>query len=137
MLIATKQILCTAKDGTTASKLRVQLAKAHNIGLIEKEGVILRAEPYQVFLEETWAQEMNCEYVDDRTAPKTNVRIVDHVESPRKIALHFPNGQVIMGDGHEYSVSGVVTKTYPTDTMMGQLTNIVANASQIAAATAY
>lgn len=137
MLIATKQILCTAKDGTTASKLRVQLAKAHNIGLIEKDGIILRAEPYQVFLEETWAQELDCEYLDDRTAPKVNVRIVDHVESPRKIALHFQNGQSIVGDGFEYFVSDVVTKSYPTDTMMGQFTSIVAHVSQIAATAAY
>lgn len=137
MLIATKQILCRAKDGTTASKLRVQLAKAHTIGLIERDGVILRAEPYQVFLEETWAQEMDCAYIDDREAPKINVRIVDHVESPRKIALHFPNGQSVIGDGFEYSVSEVVTKNYPSDTMMGQIIETVSNASQIAAAAAY
>jgi hypothetical protein len=137
MLIATKQILCRAKDGTTASKLRVQLAKAHNIGLIERDGVILRAEPYQVFLEETWAQEMDCEYIDDREAPKVSVRIVDHVESPRKLALHFANGQTVIGDGFEYSVSEVVTKNYPADTMMGQIIETVSNAHQIAAATAY
>lgn len=136
MLIATKQILCRAKDGTTASKLRVQLSKAHNIGLIERDGVILRAEPYQVFLEETWAQEMECEYVDDREAPKVNIRIVDHVESPRKLALHFANGQTVIGDGFEYSVSEVVTKNYPADTMMGQIIETVSNAHQIAA-TAY
>ncbi len=137
MLIATKKILCTAADGTTASKLRVPLRQAYYVGLIEKDGIILRAEPYQVFLEETWAQEMGCDFVDDRTAEEINVRIVDHVESPRRIALKFANGQSVVGDGFEYTVENPVTKTYPTDTIGGQLSSLVAHGSQIAAATAY
>lgn len=121
MLIATKQTLVKAKDGRTASKVSFTLAKRYSLGFIEQGGEVLAVEPFDcIYSPEIWAQELDAPALSDYDAPEQKMRIKDYVESPRKIALHLTNGQVVTGDGYEFTVTPLA-KTYPTDIIEGTL----------------